>query len=106
MTAHLTGRQYREVLDLAARLLDAIGTPPIPPFNLDPDARRAWHEQMGVYCGALGRLHAALDGAAGRTQASDPIYALRAFRATVAAYEHDPAAPGGRVTAAEQESRP
>jgi len=95
---HLTGRQYREVLALAVHLLGAIGTPPIPAFNLDPDDRRAWHKQMGAYCGALGRLRAALDGAAGRGPA-EPIYALRAFRQAVAAYEHD-------LAAAEHESRP
>jgi hypothetical protein len=103
--AHLTSRQYREVLDLAVRLLEAIGTPPIPAFTLDLDDRRAWHERMGAYCGALGRLRAALDGAAGRTQAAEPVYALRAFRTAVAAYEHDPAA-GGRVAAAEQDGQP
>jgi hypothetical protein len=92
--AHLRPGEYRELLRLAVRLLEAIGTPPPRPARDDADARRAWDRRMGGYCQALGRLRAALETAAG-WGAGQPIDALQAFRAAVAALERDhaPARP-------------
>ncbi len=88
--AHLRPGEYRELLRLAVRLLEAIGTPPMRPVRDDAEARRAWDEQVGGYCRALGRLRAALETAAG-WGAGQPVDALQAFRAAVAALERDQA---------------
>ncbi len=98
--AHLRPGEYRELLRLAVRLLEAIGTPPMRPTRDDPDARRAWDRQVGGYCRALGRLRAALENAAG-WGAGQPVQALHAFRAAVAALERDQATahpPAARPT--------
>jgi hypothetical protein len=90
--AHLRPGEYRELLRLAVRLLEAIGTPPPRPTEHDADAGRAWDARMGGHCRALGRLRAALEVAAG-WGAGQPADALQAFRAAVAALEREQASP-------------
>jgi hypothetical protein len=102
--AHLRPGEYRELLRLAVRLLEAIGTPPARPAREDPDAWRAWEARMAGHCRALGHLRATLEVAAG-WGAGQPTDALRAFRAAVAALERDQATPRRPLARATPEVR-